>query len=130
MTLRMGLLWLLAALAVAAVAERLPVDTLDGGGASAAGSAYRLSGTIGAYALPAGAPRLSGALNQVDQGFYPAVLDELPPKNAADPAWLELGDPPTGVTAPAPLPLRLHACSQVSSARFEHHRIQQRTEVP
>lgn len=94
MPLRAALITLLALVAVVATADSLPVGTLDGGGGSVSASGYRLSGSIGGYALPSGGPRVASSLYRIDQGFQPSAAASIPVRNAADPFWLGLDDAP------------------------------------
>ena len=77
--------------AVQGWAEKIPVQTIDGGGAVAAGGNIALSGAIAGHGLPG---NLSGAsqsaTTRLAVGYYPVLSVQLPnKKNAADPIWLE-----------------------------------------
>jgi hypothetical protein len=92
MSPRAALFALMTALALTVAADSLPVGRTTGGGARSAGTSFRLNGAIAGFGQPTGSPRATGANRSIDGGFYPAALHLRPPENAADPAWLAVGE--------------------------------------
>lgn len=88
----------------AAVTMVLTADGMTGGGtASAAAGNLRLSGAIDGFGLPDGYAALSqGGTTHLEVGQLPALnAPDIPPQNAADPAWLK-SEP--GLTPVRPIP--------------------------
>jgi hypothetical protein len=115
----MGIVAVMLAAATWAATQQ-PVRMIDGGGASASGSYFRLTGQIGpGLAPPPGAigPGTGGAF-RLGEGFFFSAAAAVPPRNAADPAWLALTGaeakldrpwiPRDGHRAPSAIPIDTH----------------------
>lgn len=96
-----------------------PAYTIDGGGGRSATATRRIKGTIGGLAMLSGrGPELSTATRTIIPEFYGAAEGRRPLFDAADPAWLELADLPSGSVAPRGIPGRLHAFHDAGHFRF------------